>query len=229
MIKTTLVAFLLLTSNSLSANSFNTEINLIESQWARVYYSNNESEQRNNYPILLEKTQRLAKKYPNAAELMIWQAIIIATNAAFQPPFTALESLDASKKLLETAIQNNPHALEGAAFVTLGTLYSLTPSWPISFGDQNRAETLLRRALQINPKSIDANYFYADYWLSKDDINKATKYFTLALNSPTRPEQKFADRQLKKQASLALKKTQQRLLQSGKNKFLSLFSSAKAN
>lgn len=228
--KTTIVAFLLLlTSNAANANNFNSEINTIESLWAHIYYDKNESEQRSNYPKLLKKTQELEAHYPNAPELLIWQAIIIATNAAFETPFTALESLKNSKRLLQKAIQIDPNALEGAAFVTLGTLYYLAPSWPLSFGDEEKAEKLLKKGLDINPNSIDANYFYADYLLSSDNVSKATKYFNLALTAPTRPEQQFADIQLKNEAQIALQKTQQRVVESGKFKFLSLFSSAKAN
>ena len=227
--KTTFVAFLLLASNTLLANNITPEINRIESQWANIYYNKESSQQRDDYPKLLEKTQHLSKKFPNAIELTIWQAIIIATNAAFENPFTALESLDKAKNLLEFAIQTEPVALDGAAYVTLGTLYYLTPGWPISFGDQKKAEKLLEKALAINPHGIESNYFYADYLLSIGKIDEATKYFKLAIISPNRPEQLFADQELKKEALIALKNTEQRKLDSGKNKFFSLFSSAKSN
>ena len=227
--KTTFVAFLLLASSTLLANNITPEINRIESQWANIYYNKNNSQQRDDYPKLLERTQHLSIKFPNAIELTIWQAIIIATNAAFESPFTALESLDKAKNLLEFALQIEPVALDGAAYVTLGTLYYLTPGWPISFGDQKMAETLLEKALVINPKGIESNYFYADYLLSIGKIDEATKYFKLAINSPNRPEQVFADQELKKEALIALKNTEQRKLDSGKNKFFSLFSSAKSN
>ncbi len=227
--KTTIVAFLLLTSNNLLANNLTPEINTIESQWATIYYSKNSSEQKIAYPILIEKTQHLSKKHPKSAGLMIWQAIIISTNAAFESPFTALESINKAKKLLELAIQENHKALDGAAYVALGTLYYMTPGWPISFGNQDKADQLLRKALEINPDGIDPNYFYADYLLSRNKVNEASMYFKLALSAPIRPEQQYADHQLQNEALLALKTTAQRKLDSGKNKFWSLFSSAKSN
>lgn len=227
--KTTLVAFLLLASNSLFANNLNSELNLIESQWANIYHKESDAQQRAHYPALLKKTLTFQKKRPESVELMIWQAIILATNAAFEPPFAALESLDDAKALLESAIQKKPNALGGAAYVTLGTLYYLAPGWPISFGNQDKAEQLLKKSIEINPKSIDSNYFYADYLLSKDKIGEAAKYFKLALSAPIRPEQQYADSQLKKEAQIALKNTEQRKLNSGRNKFLSLFFSAQSN
>ncbi len=227
--KTTVVALLLLFSNALSANNITPEINKIESQWANIHYSKNSTEQRSEYPALLNKIQGLSKKHPEAIELIIWQAIIISTNAAYETPFSALESLQEAKRLLELAIRDQPEALEGAAYVALGTLYYMVPGWPISFGDQNKAEQLLKIALNINPHGIDPNYFYADYLLSKDKISEAEKYFKLALTAPSRPEQLFADNQLKNEALISLQKTEQRKLDSEKNKFLSLFNSAKSN
>ena len=89
-------------------------------------------------------------RFANAAEPKIWLATIMATNAAFESPFTALSSLEKAKELLEEAIRINPHALEGSAYVTLGTLYYMLPSWPISFGDDDMAERLLKTSLK-NP------------------------------------------------------------------------------
>ena len=227
--KTTIVAFLLLFSNHISANTLMPEINKIESEWANIYYNKSNSVQGSYFPELLNTTERLCLRHPKAVELKIWQAIIIATNAAFESPFTALESINKAKKILEQTIKDKPTALGGAALVTLGTLYYMTPGWPISFGDQQKAEQLLKRALKINPNSIDSNYFYADFLLNKGDLTKAEKYFKLALNAPSRKKQIFADEQLKKEAKTALLNTELRKLNSGKNRFLSLFTSAKSN
>ncbi len=200
------------------------EINNIESQWARIYYAQNISQKKIGYPLLLEKIKKLSEKNPEAVEPLIWEALIIATIAEFESPFTALDSINTAKSILEKTIQLSPDSLDGAAFVILGTLYYLTPGWPISFGDQNRAELLLKKGLEINPKSIDSNYFYGDYLLTKNKIAEAQKYFQLAINAPSRPEQQYADEQLKKEAFTALTNTQQRKLDSGRNNFMSIFS-----
>jgi len=225
--KTTIVAFLLLTSNIIYANDPTPALVKIESQWANIYYAQKSSEQNNNYSALLQDITHLLTQTPDSAELMIWQAIVISTNAAFENPFDALRSIKKAKTILETVIQKKPNALDGAAFVVLGTLYYMTPGWPISFGNQHKAEEYLRTAIKINPHGIDPNYFYADYFLSKNEIEQASKFFELALKAPSREDQAYADQQLKKEAMLALKNTQQRKLDSEKNKFWSLFSSAK--
>lgn len=227
--KTTIVVILLLMSGVSLANNIMLEINTIESQWARIYYDQNTRQKKVGYPVLLKKIQSLSDEYPEAIEPKIWEALVIATNAEFESPFSALDSINVAKKILEETIQKNPVALDGAAFVILGTLYYMTPGWPISFGDEGRAEQLLKRGLEINPASIDSNYFYADYLLSQNKITEAQRYFKLAINSPSRPEQQYADEQLKREAIIALKNTEERKLVHGRNNFLSLFSSAKSN
>lgn len=223
--KTTIVAILLLTTTVLSANNIMPEINNIESQWAVIYYEQNIEQKRKAYPLLIKRIHKLSKKYPEAVEPMIWEALVIATNAEFENPFKALESIDIAKKILEQSIQLDPESLDGAAFVILGTIFYSTPGWPISFGDYNRAEELLKKGIEINPNSIDSNYFYASYLLLKNNVSEAQKFFKLALKAPNRPEQLYADEQLKKEVLIALKNSEQRMLTSGRNNFLSLFSS----
>ena len=227
--KTTIVVILLLFSNSVFASSLTHNINSIESEWANIYYGKNSSEQKLAYPKLITRIQLISKKHPRSADLIIWRAITISTNAAFENPFKALASINKAKSLLEQALLINHRALDGAAYVALGTLYYMAPGWPISFGNTDRANQLLKKALEINPKGIDPNYFYADYLLSKNKVKEASIYFKLALNAPIRSEQQFADTQLKNEAQLALKTTSLRKVDSGKNRFWSLFSSAKSN
>ena len=227
---TTTVAFLLLiASNNLFADTLQPTIDKIESAWAKIYYLQNGEEQAKSYPKLLKHVKKTSALHPKAAEFKIWQAIIISSNAAYESAFTALDSIENAKALLETSIKENPYALDGAAFVILGTLYYMTPGWPIAFGDNEKADQLLKTGLSLNSSSIDANYFYADYLVSKNQEKEAMKYFKIATEIPSRPEQLFADNQLKKEALFAMKESEKRKLNSGKNKFFSLFSSAQSS
>ncbi len=224
--KTTIVAFLLLFSSQTYCTPLTDSIQKIESAWARIYYQQNSDQQKIYYLKLIKQSKELSQKFPQAVEPKIWHAILLSTNAAYEPPINALSSLNKAKELLEEAINQHPEALEGSAFVTLGTLYYMTPSWPISFGNPQIAERLLKKGLQINPNGIDSNYFYADYLLSQNREDEAEKYFEKASKAPIRKEQFFADTQLQKDAKIALLDAQKRKLDKGKNVFLSLFSSS---
>lgn len=226
MIKTTLVVFLSLFAAPLFASELTNAIASLESEWAVAYYQASETQQKQIYPALQDKAAELVKRYPHAAEAKIWQATIMATHAAHLSSLAALAALDAAKTLLEQAIQQNPSALDGAAYVTLGTLYYMTPGWPVSFGDNQLAEQMLQASLKINPNGIDANYFYADYLLQEDRTTEAEEYFRKAAQAPLRKQQLLADSQLQNEAKLALASTQQRKAGAGKSKFQSLFTTA---
>lgn len=222
----TVVVFLLLFVNPLQASELNASIDGLEREWALVYYQADETKQKQAYPVLLDKAAELVKRYPGAAEPKIWLATLMSANAEFESPFAALSTLEKAKKLLEEAIKSNPNALDGMAYVTLGTLYYMVPGWPVSFGDDEIAERLLKTSLAINPNGIDANYFYADFLLRQGLAAEAERFFEKAAKAPVRKHQVFADTQLQNEAKLALAQTQQRKSNSGKNRFQSLFTTA---
>jgi len=225
----TVVVFLLLFCRPLYASELSASIENLESAWASVYYQPDETVQKQTYPQLQTKAAELGRRFPNAAEPKIWLATIMATNAALEPPLTALTTLAQAKQLLEEAIEINPKALDGAAYVTLGTLYYMLPGWPVSFGDDDIAEQLLKTSLGINPNGIDANYFYADYLLRHDRIEEAEAFFMKAINAPVRRQQKFADSQLQNEAKLALLRVQQNKFDKGNNKFRARFATVASN
>ncbi len=224
--KTTIVAFLLSFTSPVFCTPLGDSIQKIESAWAENYYLHGDNLQKLSYRELITETRKLERQFPQSAEAKIWLAILLSTNAAHEDPINALSSLNEAKKLLQEAIRQHPEALEGAAFVTLGTLYYMTPGWPISFGNAQIAEQLLKKALEINPNGIESNYFYGDYLLSQNRENEAERYFAKASKAPLRKEQLFADSQLQKSAKNALANSQKRKSYSERNILLSLFSSS---
>jgi tetratricopeptide (TPR) repeat protein len=222
------VVFLLLSTHSF-AESLEDSIKQTESEWASIYYSLPKNKQQQAYTQLLEKTTNLVRQYPNAAEPLFWQAVVKASYADHQDAFSALSSVLEARNLLQKAIKINPETMNGSAYVTLGTLYYMVPKWPVSFGDDDIAKQMLETALKINPNSIDANYFYGEFLLLHNKPKDAIAYFEKATTVPPRPEQTYADNQLKAEAMLALKNTQKRKISGEKSLFLSLFNSASAN
>lgn len=208
------------------ASELNASIASLENDWANAYYQSDEAGQKQAYPKLLEQAVVLLKRYPNAAEPKIWLATILATNAAFESPLMALSNLNNAKDLLEAAIKINPKALDGSAYVTLGTLYYMLPGWPVSFGDDEMAEEYLKSSLDINPNGIDANYFYADFLFRQDRTVEAEAFFRKAVEAPVRKMQVYADTQLQNEARLALNHAQQRKSNAEKNRFQALFTTA---
>lgn len=225
MIRATLVVFLLLFAGPLSASELNNTLVSLESEWEATYYQAAEAQQRQIYPQLLSKAGDLVKRYPQSAEAKIWLATIMVSNAALESSLTVLGTLNQAKELLETAIQQNPSALNGAAYLTLGTLYYMVPGWPVSFGDNKMAEQMLKSSLQLNPHGIDANYFYGDYLLRQDRLSEAEPYFRKAAQASIRKQQQINDLHLQKDAKSALANIQQKKM-AANDTFHSMFATA---
>jgi tetratricopeptide (TPR) repeat protein len=225
--KTTFVALLLLSCPCV-AETLNESLSHIESEWAVTYYKTPKIQQESAYLKLLSSTQQLSGQYPHEAAPLFWQAVVKASYADHQDAVSALDAIDDVRDLLTRAIAINPNTMNGSAYVVLGTLYYRVPKWPIAFGNDEEADKLLQAALKINPNGIDSNYYYGEFLLANDKIKAAESYLKKATEAPVRPEQIYADNQLKEEAKRTLKNTQERKMSGAKSLFLSLFNSASA-
>lgn len=226
MIRATTVVFLILFAGPLAASELSNSLASLENEWATTYYQASETQQRQTYPQLLNKAAELVKRYPQSTEPKIWLATVMVSNAALESSLTVLATLDEAKDLLEESIRQNPSALNGAAYLTLGTLYYRVPGWPVSFGDNQAAEQMLKTSLQINPHGVDANYFYGDYLLRQERIAEAEAYFRKATQVSVRKQQLLNDMQLQKDAKSALANIHQKKLASSDDSLHSLFAAA---
>jgi tetratricopeptide (TPR) repeat protein len=197
---------LMMVSNACFADSLHDALNGIESEWATIHYGLPKAKQQIAFPALLDKIKPLAEQYPNDAGVIYWQALVKASYAKYQNPVAALQAVHEVRDLLTKAIAINPRVMNGAAYIVLGTLYDKVPGWPIGFGDDNTAKSLLETALKINPNGIVSNYFYGQFLLTHDDEQAAERYFNKALAAPVRAEQMYADSQMRHNVERELKK-----------------------
>jgi tetratricopeptide (TPR) repeat protein len=204
--KAKLLLLLILLPTLCFADSLTDTLNSIESEWASIYYGLPRAKQPAAYPVLLDKTEQLITQYPNDARVIYWHALIKVASADYKNPVAALHTIHEVRDLLTKAIAINPQVMNGAAYVVLGTLYDKVPPWPIGFGNDNTAKSMLETALKINPNGIASNYFYGQFLSRHDNIPAAKVYFDKALAAPIRPNQVYADQQMKLKVEHALKK-----------------------
>jgi tetratricopeptide (TPR) repeat protein len=161
--------------------------------WEQIKYTVPESKQEPQFEHLLAESAQLAARNPGNADVLIWYAIVESTYAGAKGGLGALKYVKNAKKTLEQALAINPNALSGSAYTSLGSLYYQVPGWPIGFGDDAKAQELLKKGLAVNPDGIDPNYFYGDYLYRKGDADGAERYLRKALQAPPRPGRKLAD------------------------------------
>lgn len=175
------------------ATDLETELAGIQQRWAEIQYQMPADEQEKAFEDLAKETEAFAARYPDRAEPLIWQGIVLSTYAGAKGGLGALGLVKDARKTLEAALEINPDALDGSAYTSLGSLYYQVPGWPLGFGDDKQAEKYLQKALAINPDGIDPNYFFGDFLLEQGEQKRAKVYLNNALNASSRPGREIAD------------------------------------
>ena len=165
----------------------------IHQQWAHGQYQQTGKAKESCLETLSAQADQASAKEAFRTDLLIWSAIVKSTWAGAKGGLGALSLVKEAKAKLEIAIKQDPKALEGSAYTSLGSLYYQVPGWPVGFGDDDKAEQLLKQALTINPTGIDPNFFYGDFLLEQGDKAQAKIYLDKALAAPARPGREVAD------------------------------------
>ncbi|MCU0952295.1 MAG: hypothetical protein MUC68_14850 [Burkholderiaceae bacterium] len=182
------------------------EVAQLQRDWEVVKYKTPAAQQEKRFDELAAKAAQVVAAYPDRAEPLVWQGIIVSSLAGARGGLGALSLAKQAKSQYEAALKIAPEALDGSAYNSLGVLYYKVPGWPIGFGDKARARELLRKALSINPAGIDANYFYAEYLVETGKGAEAVPYLEKALVAPARPGRAVADAGRREEAQALLAK-----------------------
>ena len=188
-----LLLALLLPVAQLSAADLNSDVAAIQSDWAKIKYQSSPQDQAKQFEALAARAQSVTARYPDTAEPLIWEGIILSTWAGAKGGLGALSLAKQSRDRLEQALSIDPQALSGSAYTSLGTLYFKVPGWPLGFGDTDKAEELLKKALEINPDGIDPNFFYGEFLYEEDRYQESVAALEHALQAPPRPARPVAD------------------------------------
>ena len=165
----------------------------IQTRWAHIQYNLPEEQRTKAFEQLAAQATAFTQARPQAAEAWIWSGIVSSSWAGAQGGLGALSKVKAAKVDLEKALALDPKALQGSAYTSLGALYDRVPGWPIGFGDADKAEQLLKLALQLNPNGIDSLYFWGDHLYRQKRYSEAKAALQKALNAPPRPGRETAD------------------------------------
>jgi tetratricopeptide (TPR) repeat protein len=207
MSRLSLAAALLLQPLWASADAVNDAVQSIQSRWAQINYDLDEGGRAKAFAELAEAAHALVEQSPGRAEPLIWEGIVLSTQAGSMRGFSMLKAGGVAKsardRLLE-AEKIDPTALQGSIYTSLGSLYAEAPGWPISFGDKDKARAYLQRALELNPNGIDSNYFWGKFLQGQQDFSAARSAYEKALAAPDRPNRPRADAGRRAEISAAL-------------------------
>jgi tetratricopeptide (TPR) repeat protein len=165
----------------------------LQKDWEVIRYQAPPPEREKRFEALAAKARKISETYPGQAEPLIWEGIVVSSLAGEKGGLGALGLAKQARTLYESAIAIRGEALEGSAYNSLGVLYYKVPGWPVGFGDKAKARELLQKALALNPKGIDPNFFYGEYLSETRQPEEAITYLERALQAPARPGREIAD------------------------------------
>lgn len=179
----------------------------IQERWAEIKYRQPADRQATLYSELAGKAHRITKDNPNLAAVLIWEAIVISSEAGARGGLSALPLAMEARNLLEESLKLDEMALDGSAYTSLATLYAKVPRWPLGFGNKDKAEELFRKSLAINPDGIDPNFLYGAYLIDNDRIAEGRRHLERALAASPRPGRELADQGRSQEVRALLDKT----------------------
>jgi len=170
------------------------DVKAVNDNWARISYTMNGSSHQTVALAQLDKqAAQLVARYPNQAEPLLWQGIVVSEEANRANIFHKLGLATRARDIIAKAYAINPRAANGGAAMSLAVLYYKVPGAPIGFGDTKRARQLLLQALAIDPDGLDANYFWGDYLNDQGDTAGAKAALQKALRAPHDPARPIWD------------------------------------
>ena len=170
------------------------DVNHIDNEWARIKYQVKDKDaQYHQIDALAKQAAAVSARYPGRAEPLLWQGIVTSEEAGMASVFSQLSLAKSARALLDKASAIDPKAMGGGVPMSLGVLYYRVPGFPIGFGSADKARTLLRTALAMDPNGLDSNYFYGDFLHSQGDDRGAISYLQRALQAPVNPHRPVWD------------------------------------
>ncbi|RZL92741.1 MAG: hypothetical protein EOP82_09295 [Variovorax sp.] len=182
----------------------------LQHEWEVIRYQTPPAEREKRFEALAAKARKVSEAHPGRSEPLVWEGIIVSSWAGEKGGLGALGLVKQAKALYEEAIRIDGNVLDGSAYNSLGVLYYKVPGWPVGFGDKAKAQELLQKALAINPKGIDPNFFYGEYLLEAKQPDQAMTYLERAMQAPARPGRQVADAGRREEARSLLEKAKAR-------------------
>jgi tetratricopeptide (TPR) repeat protein len=192
--------------------AFDAALKSVQDGWAVANYKTSGNDAKNlAFEKLAAEAAALSAKYPDRAEPLIWEGIVLSTWAGAKGGLGALGLCKDSRDRLEAALKIDEKALNGSAHTSIGTLYHKVPGFPVSFGSDKKARQHLQKALQMNPDGIDPNYFYGELLYDEGEYQDALKYLNKALQAAPRPGRELADEGRRVEIRALIARTQEEL------------------
>lgn len=114
--KPVFLAFLVLLAQPVWSADLETELSAIQHRWAEIQYQMPDDQKEKAFEVLAGEAEDFVAHYPDRAEPLIWQGIVLSTYAGAKGGLGALGLVKDARKSLEAALAINPEGLDANFF-----------------------------------------------------------------------------------------------------------------
>ncbi len=176
----------------------------LQQRWDMTNFELEGDAQVDAFEGLVSDVDTYKSAHPREAEAWVWSGIIRSSYAGAKGGLGALSLAKEARRDFEAALELDADAMHGSAATSLGTLYFSVPGWPVGFGNDDKAEALLRQGLAVYPDGLDSNFFYAEFLRDQKRVTEARYYYERAMAAPDRAGREIADKGRRNQIKTVL-------------------------
>ena len=142
----------------------------------------------------------------DSLEANFWLAVNYGSYGNEKGIMKSLSLINPIKDLAEKVVEIDEGYFYGGPWRVLGRLYNKAPGFPISIGDNSKAEECLLKALEFGPKFYLNHIFLAELYLSDRRYDNAREEVEWILDSPLNKNHEHEDQGYKDEAELLLER-----------------------
>ncbi len=136
----------------------------------------------------------------DSLEANFWLAVNYGSYGQEKGIMKSLSLIVLIKECAERAIELDGSYFYGGPWRVLGRLYHKAPGFPISIGDNRKAKTCLKKALEFGPKFYLNHLFLAELYISGRKKDKAREHLEWILEAELNKNHEIEDEIYKRDA-----------------------------
>lgn len=179
--------------SSLAEPTLPTGITELRIELDRINFDLKEDAQLERLKVMIAHTNALAEKNPQDPSYLMLAGFFNIQYASYVGGLGVIKYAKAARDYLEASIEIDPTIYGASAHAVLGQMYVSIPGWPLAFGDNKKGVKHFKKAIEIAPNSMDANFTYAGYLFEKKKYAQAKVFLEKAKIAPPRPNREKAD------------------------------------
>ncbi|SFK18631.1 TRAP transporter T-component [Nitrosomonas aestuarii] len=168
----------------------------IMAELARLEYANAEVETEKRkrielYKICIDTANKSLAVNPDEVGALYWKAIAMGKLSEETGILNAFRMTRAMERLFLRVITLNENYDHAGGHKALGRMYYKLPSFPISFGSNEKALFHLKKAYELYPNDVIVRAFYAELLFDMGQKHEARKHAEFILATSVEKENNF--------------------------------------